>query len=68
VIQLLLKHGASANVIRRKLGDTPLHWAAGSGRVDVVRALLNGGADRHIANSAGFVPLDLAHEYHKEEV
>jgi hypothetical protein len=47
--------------------DTPLHWAASAGRVSIVRALLDSGANRHIANSAGFIPLDLAQEFDKED-
>ena len=46
-VRLLLEHGADPNA--RDAGDnaSPLHFAAGGGSVDVVRALLDAGADVH---------------------
>ena len=46
-VRLLLEHGADPNA--RDTGDnaTPLHFAGGAGGVDVVRALLDAGADVH---------------------
>jgi ankyrin repeat protein/catechol 2,3-dioxygenase-like lactoylglutathione lyase family enzyme len=46
-VKLLLEHGADPKA--REAGDntTPLHWAAATGRRDIVEALLNAGADVH---------------------
>ncbi|MDQ3997434.1 MAG: ankyrin repeat domain-containing protein [Gemmatimonadota bacterium] len=46
-VRLLLEHGADPNV--RDVGDNalPLHFAAGSGPLDSVRALLDAGSDVH---------------------
>ena len=46
-VRLLLEHGADPNA--RDEGDNayPLHFAAGAGRVDVVRELLDAGGDVH---------------------
>ena len=51
-VRLLLEHGADPNA--RDVGDNayPLHFAVGPGRVDVVRALLDAGADVHGAGDA----------------
>ncbi len=62
-----MKHGASPDVLREKFHDSPLHFAASSGRVAVIKTLLDAGANPHIVNAAGFLPLDLANEYQKED-
>ena len=41
-------------------GSTPLHWAARSGHVEVVRCLVEGGADKNVVTSNGSTPLHLA--------
>ena len=38
---------------------TPLWWAARNGHLDVVRALLNAGADKTIADTGGYKPIDV---------
>ena len=40
-------------------GTTPLCYAARNGQLDVVRALLNAGADKTIANKCGYKPIDV---------
>lgn len=47
IVTILLAHGGDPNA--REAGDntTPLHWAAATGRRDVIEALLNAGADVH---------------------
>jgi ankyrin repeat protein/catechol 2,3-dioxygenase-like lactoylglutathione lyase family enzyme len=51
-VRFLLEHGADPNA--RDAGDNayPLHFAAGAGKVEVVRALLDAGADVHGAGDA----------------
>merc|ERR1712107_308077 len=43
-----------------KGGNVPLHYAAAYGRVPVVQALLDGGANPVACNSAGKTPGDMA--------
>ena len=48
-----------ARASRVQVGETPLFEAARYGHLDVVRALLNAGADKTIANKSGFKPIDV---------
>lgn len=41
IVKLLLEHDASPNIVDSK-GSSPLHLAAWSGNVDIVRLLLSG--------------------------
>ena len=52
-----------ARASRVQFGTTPLCRAAGNGHLDVVRALLNAGADKTIANAQGKKPIDVVCEY-----
>jgi len=45
IAEVLLKNGASVNVPRSKCGRTALEEAAGKGRIDMLKLLLNAGAD-----------------------
>ena len=45
--------------IMYKGDNAALHWAAMRGHVEVVRALLAGGADREARNKQGAVPVEL---------
>ena len=49
-----------ARASRVQGGSTPLLCAARRGHLDVVRALLNAGADKTIANKYGDKPIDVA--------
>jgi catechol 2,3-dioxygenase-like lactoylglutathione lyase family enzyme len=44
-VRVLLERGADPNAREQGDNTTPLHWAAALGHVDVVRALLDAGAD-----------------------
>ena len=48
-----------ARASRVQGGMTPLHTAAEFGQLDVVRALLNAGADKTIASNDGKKPIDV---------
>jgi ATP-dependent Clp protease ATP-binding subunit ClpB len=43
-------------------GFTPLHYAVIIDDIDVVRALLEGGADPTIKNDAGYLPVNFAQQ------
>ena len=61
-----------ARASRVQSGKTPLWGAARCGHLDVVRALLNAGADKTIANKYGFKPIDVVcdtgNEQHKDAI
>lgn len=61
LVELLLSRGADPN-IQDSRGNTPLHDAAISGDVTVARALVRGGADVTVRNSAGEDVLAVAAE------
>ena len=63
-----------ARASRVQGGSTPLLCAARRGHLDVVRALLNAGADKTIANNDGKKPIDVvckayvASQQHKDAI
>ena len=46
-----------------RLGRTPLHYAAASGRSNIIRLLLDGGADRTLVDYKGLLPYQIADEH-----
>jgi len=64
MIPLLVKAGVSLDAVDNS-GFTPLMYAAtvDFGNTDVLRALLNAGADRRVRNSDGRTPLDQARHF-----
>ncbi|SPQ23476.1 8f130bd3-c285-4eb8-adf4-5f175b419792 [Thermothielavioides terrestris] len=56
--KVLLEGGARVDV-RDGYGRTPLHWAAESGNADVVRLLVEAGADLTAAGHNGSTPLEV---------
>ncbi|XP_014663141.1 PREDICTED: putative ankyrin repeat protein RF_0381 [Priapulus caudatus] len=60
MVQMLLSHGADANATD-SYGWTSLHIAVCSGRLDIVRLLLEAGADPSVADTeSGMTPLMMA--------
>jgi len=57
--QMLLERGASIDARGSDLDWTPLHWAAAGGRIDVVRLLLDRGADARVRENRGFTASEL---------
>ena len=55
IFTLLWKHGA--RFCDSSFGDTPLHWAAGEGRLEVVRKLVDICVDLDASNGEGVTPL-----------
>ena len=59
VAQVLLEHGADAN-IQYIFGSTPLHLASQGGHVEFAQALLEHGADLNAQDKDNLTPLQLA--------
>jgi hypothetical protein len=55
----LISGGANVNAVDG-IGKTALYWASDCGREDIVRALLNNGADPDITSNSGWTPLMMA--------
>jgi ankyrin repeat protein len=62
IVQMLLKHGAMANVRESDMGFTPIGNAAGNGYTEIVRLLLAHGARVDVRDRDGKTPLQLAKE------
>jgi ankyrin repeat protein len=60
LIEALLKRGADVDQVTQPARWTPLHVAAHMGRRDVVKRLLESGADPNVQDGAGHTPLHLA--------
>ena len=60
VLRLLMERGVRLGVQDHQ-GSSPVHWAAGSGRLDSVKLLVEeAGVDPRLRNSRGLPPLDIA--------
>ena len=60
IIRELVKQGADMNARTRDDGQTPLHIAAGMGRMKALEALIALGADLTIKDFKGRTPVDAA--------
>jgi ankyrin repeat protein len=58
-VKLLLEKGSLVNQANPN-GSTPLHFAAGCGHAEVVKLLLEGGADPQLKDKEKMRPSDLA--------
>ena len=69
VVRLLLDHGADPNILARiQQGNTPLHRASRSGRIEIVRLLVEHGASVEAQDDGGMTPLDVASGEQREEI
>lgn len=59
IVRLLIDYGAEINTIDSD-GDTPLHRAASQGSLEIVKALLNAGADVDAKNDMGLKAASVA--------
>jgi len=68
VAKLLIDHGADVNAKEGLLGWTPLHCAAKWGFEDLVKLLLESGADPTVVGIGGRTPADVAEENNNKHV
>ncbi|KAL1381812.1 hypothetical protein pipiens_013334, partial [Culex pipiens pipiens] len=59
LLQLLMTRGASIDSVDFD-GNTALHWAFLSGRLELVEVLVRNGADFRVKNNGGNIPLQMA--------
>ncbi|MBT3522997.1 MAG: ankyrin repeat domain-containing protein [Gammaproteobacteria bacterium] len=59
IVRLLIDYGADINTIDAD-GDTPLHRAASQGSLEIIKALLNAGADVDAKNDMGLKAASVA--------
>ena len=59
LVEILLRHGATPNVVHRSTRGTPLHIAVANGHVGIVRRLLAAGADPRARDDLGDTVLDV---------
>lgn len=67
MVSELIDHGADVNAVQQG-GWTPLHQAAASGQVELVKMLFEKGADVHLLSNEGKSALDMARERNQQEV
>jgi ankyrin repeat protein len=58
-VKALAAAGAQMNVADQ-FGNTPLHYAAGKGAIDVVQFLIEQGSDANTRNKQGLTPFAVA--------
>ena len=59
-VRTILKEGVDMNFTRRRFCDCALHFAALHGHIDVVKLLIEHGANKYVKNSIGNYPIDIA--------
>jgi ankyrin repeat protein len=67
-VKALLKSNPRLLQSRDDGGETPLHWAAFWGRIEVANFLLANGADPHARDKTGRIPLDYAIAHGRDEM
>ena len=68
VAKLLLTNGSKVNSKNKKRTDTPLHFAVRNGDIEIVKMLLDRGADVDAINLYNVTPLHIAVESKKVEI
>ncbi|MFG1514019.1 ankyrin repeat domain-containing protein, partial [Halobacteriovorax sp. ZH3_bin.1] len=67
-IYALIKAGVRINIKNKSYGDTPLHFAAVIGDLELVKTLINYGAYYTIKNNSGYTAIDNAQNNENTEV
>ena len=65
--QLLIENGASAEVVEKSYGCTPLHWAASAGDTSLCKLLCNAGALPSTMDNHGCDPVAYAIQHENAE-
>jgi ankyrin repeat protein len=68
IVKALLEKGAKPDEVRDTNMTTPLQIAAEIGNVEIVKALLDAGADVYVRNNHDKTPLDLAEDEGHQEI
>ena len=69
VVRFLLDHGADPNVLAKlQHGNTPLHRASRSGRIEITGLLVEHGANVEVQDDKGRIPLDVATKEQHDEI
>ena len=68
MVSYLIEQGIDVNKTTRKSGFTALMAAACYGRVEIVKMLLEQGANQHAKDSKGFTAIDFARKMNKKSV
>ena len=66
-VQALIAQGESVNA-QNSLGNTALHFAVNNGNMDMIKLLLENGADSSITNEKGWSPASIAEKKQLSEV
>ena len=66
IVQKLIEAGVNVNVSKNK--HTVLHYACDQGQLEVVKLLLEKGADVNAKNEEGETPLDIAKKTSNKEI
>mmetsp|Transcript_22387 Transcript_22387/g.53644 ORF Transcript_22387/g.53644 Transcript_22387/m.53644 type:complete len:205 (+) Transcript_22387:189-803(+) len=56
VVKELVRLGARVHKMTKSYGNTPLHWAAAFGKIDMIAQLLDAGADANALSNKGETP------------
>ena len=67
-VEKLIAGGVNINVHSENSKKTPMHLAASKGRLEVIRILVESGANIEVKNSDNKTPLDLAVQGSKTEI
>lgn len=69
-VEGFIEKGVDVNIARGPKDDTPLHYAvkSRSGSVDVIKLLVDSGADVNARNTSGDTPLHYAAKYDRKDI